>query len=543
MGTLTFASASNSWTTSNNRYVAGVARSATATINNITVTGSTFTLPAISANITNSITGNRTPSSSAVCGPLTSAKTTYTVLYNGASVGSYSQISKSMSLGATAGKTTSTSYSSTASWSGGTKNTGTYFNSSNATSRTVSFSVQQVSVLAGTLGGEAKSSSNTTTASGTVVLTLNAPPTFSNTAMTFDKPYVYSTLTTASVDVSDLSAKYGGYITRVELKIGNQTATLADPTAGGTVSILLNTAGTFTPTITVTDSRGQTTSKNLESITVNAYNVPSANIDVDRVDADGIIADEGAYGLITADVTYTNAITNLLEPTVTVDGAVENVTWYSDRALTQAIDWTNYNPASPVTIYGHFGGSFSTQLSYLIGFTPKDGLNHEGTTQTQTLATAFYTIDFRAGGHGIAFGQACRQDGFFCGMDAHFKHNDEVLPLADFVVEQGISDIWTYRKWASGIAECWGNYTTSIAVNIASPGYGGYRSDAINIPTFPFTFTSVPSIMAMNITPGGAWVNNVGKTTAGTYYFYLSAGSSYTASSRTIGFYVIGKWK
>ena len=114
---------------------------------------------------------------------------------------------------------------------------------------------------------------------------------------------------------------------------------------------------------------------------------------------------------------------------------------------------------------------------------------------------------------------------------------------ADFVVEQGTDGIWTYRKWNSGIAECWGNYTTSIAVNIASPGYGGYRSDAINIPTFPFTFTSVPSIMAMNITPGGAWVNNVGKTTAGTYYFYLSAGSSYTASSRTIGFYVNGKWK
>lgn len=459
MGALTFASASNLWTTSGNRYVAGVARFATATINNITVTGSTFTLPAISANITNSITGNRGPSSSSACGPLTSAKTTYTVLYNGASVGSYSQISKSMSISAPVGNTKSTSYSSTASWSGGTKNTGTYFNSGNATSRTVSFSVQQVSVLAGTLGGESKSSSNTTTASGTVVLTLNAPPTFSNTAMTFDKPYVYSTLTTASVDVSDLSAKYGGYITKAELKIGNKTATLTGDATNvlsrGTLSLLLDTAGTFTPTITVTDSRGQTTSKNLESITVNAYNVPSANIDVDRVDADGIIADEGAYGLITAGVTYTNAITNLLEPTVTVDGAVENVTWYSDRALTQAIDWTNYNPASPVTIYGHFGGSFSTQLSYLIGFTPKDGLNHEGTTQTQTLATAFYTIDFRAGGHGIAFGMACRQDGFWCAMDACFI-GQSYLDLTDYATTGTDKDIYealTDLGWADCIVD------------------------------------------------------------------------------------------
>ena len=30
------------------------------------------------------------------------------------------------------------------------------------------------------------------------------------------------------------------------------------------------------------------------------------------------------------------------------------------------------------------------------------------------------------------------------------------LPVADYVVEQGTSGIWTYRKWNSGIAECFG---------------------------------------------------------------------------------------
>ena len=39
--------------------------------------------------------------------------------------------------------------------------------------------------------------------------------------------------------------------------------------------------------------------------------------------------------------------------------------------------------------------------------------------------------------------------------------------VADFVVEQGTSDIWTYRKWNSGIAECWGvsSGTTSITTS------------------------------------------------------------------------------
>jgi hypothetical protein len=31
----------------------------------------------------------------------------------------------------------------------------------------------------------------------------------------------------------------------------------------------------------------------------------------------------------------------------------------------------------------------------------------------------------------------------------------------DYIVEQGTSGIWTYRKWNSGIAECWGSYEQS----------------------------------------------------------------------------------
>lgn len=40
---------------------------------------------------------------------------------------------------------------------------------------------------------------------------------------------------------------------------------------------------------------------------------------------------------------------------------------------------------------------------------------------------------------------------------------NEVLPsvAVDYVVEQGTSGIWTYRKWNSGIAECWGYKSVS----------------------------------------------------------------------------------
>ena len=41
---------------------------------------------------------------------------------------------------------------------------------------------------------------------------------------------------------------------------------------------------------------------------------------------------------------------------------------------------------------------------------------------------------------------------------------------ADYIVEEGQNDIWYYRKWASGIAECWGrsefSATTATSVNV-----------------------------------------------------------------------------
>ena len=33
---------------------------------------------------------------------------------------------------------------------------------------------------------------------------------------------------------------------------------------------------------------------------------------------------------------------------------------------------------------------------------------------------------------------------------------EQVSNMADYIVEQGTSGDWTYRKWSSGFAECWG---------------------------------------------------------------------------------------
>lgn len=61
----------------------------------------------------------------------------------------------------------------------------------------------------------------------------------------------------------------------------------------------------------------------------------------------------------------------------------------------------------------------------------------------------------------------------------------------DYIVEQGTSGNWAYRKWDSGIAECWwsGNYGS---VTLSIPLGTDIVSATIQL-AFPFTFTEVPS--------------------------------------------------
>jgi hypothetical protein len=62
--------------------------------------------------------------------------------------------------------------------------------------------------------------------------------------------------------------------------------------------------------------------------------------------------------------------------------------------------------------------------------------------------------------------------------------------MSDFVVEQGESGIWEYRKWYSGKVECWGKRAISMYIDIAWGSLYYCRVDAYAFPSG--LFTSVP---------------------------------------------------
>ena len=260
------------------------------------------------------------------------------------------------------------------------------------------------------------------------------PPTIGTPTVTKNTPGGYfAGKTRITVNISS-TAHYGGNIKETKLTIGNQVKTVTGNPASGNLYIDLNTVGQFTPVLTVTDSRGQVATKNLTAITVQAYSAPAVIVDVERADSAGAPSGSGTKGVITATFTYISGAGNLVQPVVKVDGSSteETVTWYSARRSDGAMDgnsivnWTNYNPTSPVTLYGLMAREFSPNLGYNISVTPKDSYG-SGIAREKQLPSQFFPIDVYGGdangngaGQGVSIGQMANGTGFNVGMETHF---------------------------------------------------------------------------------------------------------------------------
>ena len=360
-------------------------------------------------------------------------------------------------------------------------NTSSIFKASNKTSRTYSSDVYISNAelySEGSQWGWFPYGGDTKTVA-TINYVLDAPPTFSET-FSYTNAFSgipYANLTTANVTLSSLTAYYGGDFTGVgkaEFTIGSQTVSKANPVNNDVLSIPLGAVGTFTPTVKVTDSRGQVTTHTLTDITVQGYVAPSVSFSAERTTSTGTPDDEGTYAVISPKFTFTDAIATLSAPTVAVtdDGGTAStptVTWYSTRAsdgtLSGSVTWANLSSGDMVYGLVSITGNFNTQKSYQIAVTPTDS-EGTGTTITQTLGSAFYTVDFYAGGHGIAFGQPASQTGFYCNMDAHFvdtltaentaTFNDDVLiDLPDYTTsgttDKSIYDAVVSLGWDSEV--------------------------------------------------------------------------------------------
>lgn len=131
----------------------------------------------------------------------------------------------------------------------------------------------------------------------------------------------------------------------------------------------------------------------------------------------------------------------------------------------------------------------------------------------------------------------------------------ENLSNVDFVVDHGTTGAWTWRKWASGIAEMWAVFGTDLLAMTTQTWGALYTASwmgyAVNKTAreYPFAFVEAPSVNASPMTDAGNfWLASNSENDLGTRLTHAPAYQCVRASDATlrnprISYYVVGKWK
>lgn len=138
---------------------------------------------------------------------------------------------------------------------------------------------------------------------------------------------------------------------------------------------------------------------------------------------------------------------------------------------------------------------------------------------------------------------------------AEIKSDIGVVDGADYVVEQGTTGVWTWRKWASGVAEMWAVFGSDRLEMTAQTWGNMYTASWMNTEVnksarqYPFAFVDEPSVIATpTVWSGNIWIatnteNDIGTRLTHAPAYQCVRASDATVSNPRISYHVIGKYK
>lgn len=342
--------------------------------------------------------------------------------------------------------------------------------------------------------------------------------------------------------------KYGATIVAYSLQA--QGGRYAEPNASNEyISNVLTQSGEATIVGYISDSRGFGNNTS-QKINVIAYETPYISPSIannrvicERCDEDGIAKDDGTYLRIKGKRNYTKIDTDGIvnHCSVSCRYKAEGGTWSEPRAV---LPYTNTETDDFDVVFGNM--VIDKTRAYTVELKIVDDTNIPS-VMVFNIPSEDVTFSLRRGGGGAAFGKyANTKDLFECVWDAKFHkgisiNNEEVL---DFVVEQGSTDIWHYRKWYSGRAECWGrrSITVDISTQWGTVFYGTVEECAF--PSGLFTDAPICQVTAEFGSLQAAWTAISGKTTKDSAPSVMFCGAlAELGAEYDILYYAFGDWK
>lgn len=119
------------------------------------------------------------------------------------------------------------------------------------------------------------------------------------------------------------------------------------------------------------------------------------------------------------------------------------------------------------------------------------------------------------------------------------------LEIEDYIVEEGTSGIWTYRKWNSGISECWGQQSETVDITTA---FGNmYRTDGVSIMSnYPSGLFNAPPVLTYSVESNVSVIatpNTTLGTATSTQSIQIIRPTSRASTAVTIYWIAKGTWK
>ena len=111
----------------------------------------------------------------------------------------------------------------------------------------------------------------------------------------------------------------------------------------------------------------------------------------------------------------------------------------------------------------------------------------------------------------------------------------------DYVIEQGALGDWTYRKWASGVAECWAKFEGEVVVNNLWAGQSVLRYGLIGSFNYPFEFIEKP-VVSVDLDAQDSWGNKYPSTTIETGNIY-AVGAVEKTEKYTLNIFATGRFQ